>query len=343
MNKRVLEIVEKQEDKRLLEKIDCLLDSLDTAFSPIQINSFILNDIEFPTMYGKFVQSQLELQTRLGNLQTLYFEIKEKQIKIKKTERDISNTEDVLDKDLLLLEKERLEAQIRGLKRQVKRIIKEARIFYSLCQECPEFFNLSEEQKFELEVKDWMKKTMNNPAVFEERYGPRYMAAILGEKRYNEYLQARRQALGVLPREMFEEDRIGENSSLNVMKKKALEQLDINFNHQAEQPVFDIKNKCSWFPKLSSEIPKIVHQACTKGKDKVLLLDTLGNNHEVSIEEAKRILMLLSKKGKERDMKRRNATMQIMQAKTPEEVAKVDLIQAGGFFDPGSPTGEQEG
>ena len=52
------------------------------------------------------------------------------------------------------------------------------------------FDDLTEKQKDALEEELWHKKALNNPVVFEERYG-NYVKEILGDKHYKEYLEIR--------------------------------------------------------------------------------------------------------------------------------------------------------
>ena len=198
-----IDIIDNNKDKELITQISQMLEKFDTATTPIQIENFILNDVEFPTDYGKFRQCQLEMYSRLSQIQSIYFDIKEAQIEIRKIDRDLAKTSDSLDKELLLLNKEKKEIQIEGLKRQVRKILKEAKIFFTFCQE-HNFYGLSPEEMVALERENWAKKTLNRPTIFEERYGSSYMTKMLGEENYSKYLQLRKQKVGLLPRELLE-------------------------------------------------------------------------------------------------------------------------------------------
>jgi len=203
MNK-YLQIIENPKDKELCEKVIELFKRFDTAITPIQIENFILNDIEFPTSYGKFTQCQLELASRFGQLIEIYYQIKENEIKIRQKERKIIETQDDLEKELLELQKEKLEMKILGSKRELKKILKEARVFFGFYEKHPEFHELSPEKAFKLEAEQWAKKTLNMPTVFEERYGKDYMIKALGKENYQKFLELRRKGFGLLPREIFE-------------------------------------------------------------------------------------------------------------------------------------------
>jgi len=203
MNK-ALEIIQDKEDKKMFQSIIDLIEKTYSGMTPIQIENFVLNDIEFPTPYGKFEQAKFELVSRYQQLVDLYYEIKEREIKIKQQERKIEKAKDDLEKELLELQKEKLEIQIVNLKRRLKTIIGEAKVFYRVYQEHPEFHKLTPEKAFQLEAENWARKTLNMPTIFEERYGKDYMIKALGEENYQKYLELRRKNFGLLPREMFE-------------------------------------------------------------------------------------------------------------------------------------------
>jgi len=203
MNK-YLQIIENPKDKELCEKIIELSKKFDTAMTPIQIENFVLNDIEFPTSYGKFIQCQLELTGRFGQIVEIYYQIKENEIKIRQKERKIAETQDDLEKELLELQREKLELRILGSKKELKKILREARLFFRFYEKHPEFQELTPEKAFQLDAEQWAKKTLNMPTVFEERYGENYMKKVLGEGNYQKYKELRQKGFGLLPREIFE-------------------------------------------------------------------------------------------------------------------------------------------
>jgi hypothetical protein len=208
MNKQIIEIIDNQQDKNMVNKIIEMVSQFDTAATSIQIENFILNDIEYPTPYGKYVQTQHELSHRLNLLIDNYYQIKETELEIKKKEREINKTDDDLDKEILMLQKEKLELKLLNFTNEVKRILKETKIFYVFYKKHPEFQELSEERKFELEAENWAKKTLNMPDVFYQRYGKEYLYKALGKEAADEYLQIQRQAMGLLPRELLEVKKI---------------------------------------------------------------------------------------------------------------------------------------
>jgi len=203
MNK-ALSIIENSKDREMFKKIARLAKEHYTGMTKLQIENFVLNDIEFPTPYGKFVQASFELVARFHRIVDLYYQIKEKEVQIKIKERDIKKETDELKKELLKVQQEKLEMQLFGLKQELNKICKEARYFFNVYQRYPEFHNLTPEKAFKLEVENWAKKTLNMPTIFEERYGENYMKKALGEENYKKYKELRQKVMGLLPREIFE-------------------------------------------------------------------------------------------------------------------------------------------
>ena len=207
-----LKLVDNDKDRNLIREIASM--GFDTSLSELQIKNFVLNDIEFPTEYGKYVQTKLELKNRVNSLIDLYFGIREDEIKIRQknikrgqeeqgTQFDKSK---VLDVELIELEIEKLEIKMKGKKRQVKSVLKELKIFYTIYNESPNFRKMSAEELFVLEASQWSHKTMNMPNIFEERYGSAYMEKALGKEIYDKYAKIRKEKLGLLPREIFNFD-----------------------------------------------------------------------------------------------------------------------------------------
>jgi phage shock protein A len=159
------------------------------------------------------------LAHRYSQLVDLYYQIKEGELKIEMKERDIKKEKDELKRKILELQKEKMELQFINQMAQVRKVVKEARVFYKIYQSHPEFHNLTEKEIFQLEAESWVRKTLNLPTVFEERYGKDYMIKAIGEENYRKYLEIRRKAFGLLPREIFEVKKLPEKRS----KKKVIE------------------------------------------------------------------------------------------------------------------------
>ena len=199
-----LQVLENVEDKKMFQEIIKALETFNSGVSVIQVENFVLNDIEFPTKYGKYQQIKLELVSRYQTLVDTSYNMREKQIQLEMKEKEIENERDVLKLKLLNLESEKLMFGISGLKGQLRRIVKETQIFYGMYLQYEEFYNLTSEKEFELEKEQWARKTLNMPTVFEERYGGEYMKKIIGEDDYKKYLEIRKKVFGLLPREMME-------------------------------------------------------------------------------------------------------------------------------------------
>jgi hypothetical protein len=79
----------------------------------------------------------------------------------------------------------------------------EVKLFWSVYESHPEFHNLTDEEKYKLEMESWARKAINMPTVFEERYGESFMRQALGDELYDRYREIRSKVLGLLPREIF--------------------------------------------------------------------------------------------------------------------------------------------
>lgn len=215
MNKKYLQIIP-EKDKAMVEKIAGLLEKFDTAMTPIQIHNFVLNEIEFPTDYAKFVQSKLELASRFDGLIKFYYDYKEIEVEIKKLERKLEQEKDDLERELLELRKEREEIKMLGIKRQLNSLLRETREFYLVYEKNKKFDKLPPEKKFELEAEGWAKKCLNTPTIFEERYGEGFMKKALGEANYQQYKELRQKGFGLLPREIFELKQLEKSKPENI-------------------------------------------------------------------------------------------------------------------------------
>jgi ribosome-associated translation inhibitor RaiA len=166
-------------------------------------DSFILNDIEYPTPYGKFMQVKMELVSRYSRLVDAHFDIKETEIKAKMKERDLLNATDDLERQLLEVQLERLQVELHGKKSAFEGLLDETRRFFSIYASMPEFHNLTPDEAHQLEADYWCKKALNMPTEFEQRYGKDYMERVIGKERYEEFRSIRARAFGLLPRELL--------------------------------------------------------------------------------------------------------------------------------------------
>lgn len=213
--------INNKKDIEMIEKMAMFLQEAQKGISEIQINNFVLNDVEFPTKYGKYQQAKVELASRYARIVDIYYNIRELEIKIKMKERDMEKETDELQKELLNIEIEKMMFQKEAQKALLNGILNEARIFWRVYTENKQFHNLSPEEEYKLEAENWALKTLNMPTIFEERYGSNYMKKALGEELYKQYLEVRRKSLGLLPRELFEVKQI--EGGNNVQDKIQLE------------------------------------------------------------------------------------------------------------------------
>ncbi len=200
--KTVLGVIERPEDKELFVNIKKMLETFKMGHTSIQIHSFILNDVEYPTEWGKFSQAKMELLSRYERIVDAHYEIKETEIK-----RDISLRDAAtglhLESKLLELEAEKLTLRLASLKAGLKILLREAGEFYSVYIKYPKFHDLTPQQEYDLEAEQWARKAANNPLVFEERYGEKFLEQAWGKDEYNKFKEYRKSKVGLLPREII--------------------------------------------------------------------------------------------------------------------------------------------
>ncbi len=207
-----IEIIDNEEDKKILYKIASMLDDFTVPYSEVQIGKLILNDNEYPTEYSKAQQCKIEIATRFSNIVQMHYDIKKKELEIQLKDDEINklsknnmfifkNKSNKIQCEMLNLDKEQLILQIHSIKARLKAILREIRLYYK-------YYNinngkiLSEEEREKEEIEFWKQKAFRNPIVFEDRYGD-YLREVLGNK-YNNYLELRKKTVGLLPFEMIE-------------------------------------------------------------------------------------------------------------------------------------------
>lgn len=190
-----------EEHKPIFEKMVELVRNWHSGMTPFQLRHFVLNDVEFPTEWGKFDQIKRELVARYDELVHLAFEIKRNEIKIQKKEQEAQKAEDPLDAELLRLDAEELKLQQERAKSRLAAVMRESMTLYAFYEQHAHLEALPPEEQAKLEEEQWKAKCKNMPLVFEERYGDDFMKAALGEH-YEDFLALRRQGYGYLPREI---------------------------------------------------------------------------------------------------------------------------------------------
>lgn len=191
------------DDKKILSEIGFFQNDFIQPISAIQVNKLVLNNIDFPTDYAKIKQIKTELIVRYHSIIESYYTIKKKELEIKLLDDEIANEHHPIKKELKVLDNEKAALQLMAEKSKLNVILTELRIYYKYyIKYNTGFENLSDEQKESLEEEFWNKKALNNPVVFEERYGD-FIKEILGDKMYEKYLGRRKSKIGLFARELI--------------------------------------------------------------------------------------------------------------------------------------------
>lgn len=197
-----LDIIENIEDRQILSSISNFLNDFMQPLSDIQIGKLVLNDIEYPTNYSKVKQTKLELVARYNSIVDIYYNIKKKEIELQLKDNEKEEEQNDLKKKLIELEEEKLVLQLTSEKARLNSILKEVQLYYKYYIKYNDSTKqLTDTEKAELEEEFWKKKALNNPIVFEERYGS-YLKDIMGEDKYKNYLERRKISYGAFPREL---------------------------------------------------------------------------------------------------------------------------------------------
>lgn len=187
-----------QSKEMFREVVDKML-SAHIGMTEFQITMFVLNEVEFPTPYGRWRQARFELVNRYDQLVELYYDIRETELEIElKSSQSVPKAETALH----LLRTDRMRSKLESLKRRLKTMAREAEVFFMAYAAHAEFANMTAAQLSVRERAEWVAKAEKNPTAFEERYGDDFMRTVLGD-RYQPYVEARRRAVGILPREMI--------------------------------------------------------------------------------------------------------------------------------------------
>lgn len=193
------------DDKKILSEIGSFQNDFIQPISDIQVNKLVLNNIDFPTDYAKIKQIKTELIIRYHSIIESYYAIKKKELEIKLLDDEIANESHPIKRELKVLDNEKAALQLMAEKSKLKVILTELRIYYKYYLKYNNRFeNLSDEQKESLEEEFWSKKALNNPVIFEERYG-NFIKEILGDKNYETYLGKRRSTKGIFARELIDD------------------------------------------------------------------------------------------------------------------------------------------
>ncbi len=197
-----LDLIKKEEDRTILIEISNFLTDFSQPITSVQVNKLVLNDIEYPTEYSKVKQAKLELRSRYYSIVDSYYDIKKKELELELLDEEINNESHPIKKKLKELEKEKNTIQLQSTRSRLDTVMKEIKIYYNhYNQYNGKYNNLSDEDKCTLEEEMWQKKAINNPVIFEERYG-KFIEEVLGKDKYNAYKERRKISVGLFPREL---------------------------------------------------------------------------------------------------------------------------------------------
>jgi hypothetical protein len=196
------EIIRNEEQREKFSKVMDFIAKQPTGMTAHQIHNFVLNDIEYPTAYGKYVQAMFELSNRLNKIVDAYYNLKEEDIALRKLARDFNSESDYLERELIDIKIAKCKLKIHGIEVDLERTLRESEEFYSVFMAYPEFHSLSDDERRRLEDLQWSEKCKNMPLVFEERYGDGYLQIALGED-YKRFIEMRMKNQGLLPREIL--------------------------------------------------------------------------------------------------------------------------------------------
>jgi len=198
-----LDLIETKEDRAILTEISYFLKDFSQPITSVQVNKLVLNDIEYPTDYAKIKQAKLELMSRYYSIVDSYYDIKKKELELELLDEEIENENHPIKKKLKQLEKEKNTIQLQSIKSRLDTVMKEINIYYNHYNHYNgKYNNLSDNEKCTLEEELWAKKALNNPVIFEERYG-NYLKEVLGKDKYKSYIERRKISIGLFPRELL--------------------------------------------------------------------------------------------------------------------------------------------
>ena len=205
-------MIEEPKDKEAFGKIEAMLTKFYPGHSRIQIENFILNDVEYPTAYGKYRQACVELYARYHKMVDIYYQIKEAEVRLEWRRMDAVNKsgfwgvhKDTEKSQLAALEVEKLQLQLASMKANFNHTLTEIRVFMDVYNANPEFHTMNQEQELELESEQWAKKLKNDPIVAEQRYGPEFMKRLWGDENFKAFASVRQKLYGPLPGDLTRE------------------------------------------------------------------------------------------------------------------------------------------
>ena len=166
---RKLRLIKGNKDELFIASIGELLDKVQLGMSELQIKRFVLNDVEFPTDFGKYKQAKLELWVRFQNIVNLYFDYEQTIAEIELLEAEIDELKRSGDRISLAkakikeveIEKKRFNLEV--IKKTVFEKLREARVFYEVYDRFKDFDKADAETIAKLEREFWEQKAKYDP------------------------------------------------------------------------------------------------------------------------------------------------------------------------------------
>lgn len=196
-----------EEYKEMIADISKIALNEPNHMTPVQIQSFVLNDMEFPTDFSRLNQCKLELGNRYFELRDLYFQHEKAQLQAQLKDEEIENEKHPIRRKMLELDKAQELLKAAGIESRVRVILAEARVFHAIFQQTRHLDQLSHEERQRLEKEFWAEKALNMPLTFEEKYGPGLLKELWGEELYSEFVKRRQSIVGFLHKEIADRAR----------------------------------------------------------------------------------------------------------------------------------------
>lgn len=163
-----------EESKNLVGEVYKFLNTVRLGHSKLQIEKFILNSVDYPTDFSKFIQAKLELWVRFEALIQSHYDFSKLECEIDLEQAKILKARDELESlDIKDYTKKRLEAEIKLaevekenkeyrmaiIKKQVLEKVREMKVLYD-CLKKYEKLNTDEEKE---ELVFWLEKARADP------------------------------------------------------------------------------------------------------------------------------------------------------------------------------------
>lgn len=179
---------EKLDLEKFEKAFDIKLDGITFSMTDFQINHFVLNKQEFPTPFARFLQTRVEIYTRVTNLIDMYYQYRECLAKITLAEGKIQQLssepmdnvrwqqaqalKEIREAKIALhrLEIDKNKFRMEALRNQAIDKVREASVFYAAYKELRHFETDPPEKVREAEEEYWKIKSAYYPELVQ-RYG----------------------------------------------------------------------------------------------------------------------------------------------------------------------------